>query len=188
MSRLREQSMRRTPATGRRRQALRRRAFGSVTPLVEVAIAGRGLLPATERRWLAAAVRRAVVAIGRMPAEICVRLLDDAGIAELHDRWLGVPGPTDVITFDLADDGGPGLQGDIAISVETARRAARDAGWDMRHELAYYAVHGLLHLAGEDDRTAADRRRMRAREREVLEASGLPTPPPRRPRITRRRR
>jgi len=150
-------------------------------------MARRGLLPATEKRWLAAAVRRAVEVIGRIPAEICIRLLDDAGIAELHGRWLGVPAPTDVITFDLADAADHGLQGDIAISVETARRAAREAGWDTLHELAYYAVHGLLHLDGEDDHTVADRRRMRARERKVLAASGLPTPPRRRSRATRRR-
>ncbi len=151
-----------------------------------MAVAGRRLVPAADVRWLEGVIRRAVAVIGRTPAEISVQLLDDAGIADLHARWLGVPGPTDVITFDLADPGCPGLRGDIALSVETARRMAADVGWDARHELAYYAVHGLLHLAGEDDHAAADRRRMRAREREVLGAAGLPCPPSRRSRPFRR--
>lgn len=148
---------------------------------IAVTVSARRLLPAADGRWLKGVIHRAVVAIGRTSADISVLLLDDDGIADLHDRWLGVPGPTDVITFDLASPGDPGLHGDLAISVETARRMARQVGWAFRHELAYYAAHGLLHLAGEDDHTAADRRRMRAREREVLVAAGLPPPPSRRP-------
>jgi len=155
--------------------------------VVAVDAARRGLLPAAEVRSFTAVVRQAVAVIGRLPAEISVRLLDDAGIADLHERWLGVPGPTDVITFDLGAPEGPGLHGDIAVSVETARRMAAELGWDARHELAYYAVHGLLHLAGEDDIDPADRRRMRLRERRVLAALGLPAPPVRRPRRPRSR-
>jgi probable rRNA maturation factor len=152
-----------------------------------VVVSGRRLVPAADGRWLAGVVRRAVAVIGRTPAEISIRLVDDAGIADLHERWLGVPGPTDVITFDLAEPAAAGLCGDIAISVETARRMAAEVGWDARHEMAYYAIHGLLHLAGEDDHDPADRRRMRAREREVLVATGLPCPPSIRPRAPRRR-
>lgn len=147
---------------------------------IAVAAGRRGLLPADDVRWLAGVVRRAVAALGRQPAEISIRILDDTAIADLHDRWLGVPGPTDVITFDLGSPGGAGLHGDIAVSVETARRMAATVGWEARHELAYYAVHGLLHLAGEDDIAPDDRRRMRASERRLLTAVGLPSPPPRR--------
>jgi probable rRNA maturation factor len=104
-------------------------------------------------------------------------------MARLHEEWLGIPGPTDVITFDLAA-GGPadGLHGDIAVSAETARRMARELGWAPRHEVAYYVVHGLLHLAGYDDLVPDARRAMRARERGVMAAAGLPRPPRARPR------
>lgn len=131
-------------------------------------------------RWLGTVARRALERQGIEAAEICVLLVDDRGIAGLHERWLGIPGPTDVITFDLSDAARPGvLHGDIAVSAETARRVARELGWQPRHELAYYIVHGILHLAGYDDHDSADRRAMRARERVLMQAAGLPAPPSR---------
>ena len=69
------------------------------------------------------------------------------------------------------------LTGDIVVSTETARRMARAVGWTPRQELAYYIVHGLLHLTGYDDQTSAECRQMRARERAVMKACGLPVPP-----------
>ena len=87
-----------------------------------------------------------------------------------------------MITFDLsAGTVGPPeagvLAGDIVVSTETARRMARAVGWTPRQELAYYIVHGVLHLTGYDDHTPADCRQMRARERAVMKACGLPAPP-----------
>ena len=135
---------------------------------------------AVDRRWLRGIVRQAVVAIGSRHAEIGLAIVDDAGIAALHDLWMGLPDPTDVITFDLGSPGGDGLHGDIAVSAETAHRVARTLGWQPRYELAYYVVHGLLHLAGEDDLDPTARRMMRVRERAVMAAIGLPAPPRRR--------
>jgi probable rRNA maturation factor len=139
------------------------------------------------RGWLAGVVRRALARQGVDRAELCVLLVDDRRIATLHARWLSIPGPTDVLTFGPAAAGpkarGPaaaGLRGDIVASAETARRVAREVGWQPRHELAYYVIHGLLHLAGYDDHSPADRRAMRARERVLLAAAGLPPAPRRR--------
>ena len=127
-------------------------------------------------------VRKALAVEGVEQAEIGIVLVDDRRIAAVHRRWLGVPGPTDVITFDLsAGAAGPPqaavLTGDIVVSTETARRMACVVGWTPRQELAYYIVHGILHLTGYDDHTAAGRRSMRARERAVMKACGLPAPP-----------
>ena len=128
--------------------------------------------------WLRTVVRKALARQGVEQAEIAILLVGDRRIAALHEEWLGVAGPTDVITFDLADgEPGPGLRGDIVVSTETARRAAREHGWPPRYEVAYYVVHGLLHLAGYDDHAPADRRAMRARERVLMAAAGLPRPP-----------
>jgi len=127
-------------------------------------------------------VRKALAAEGVEQAEIGIVLVDDRRIAAVHRRWLGVPGPTDVITFDLANGAAVPpqaavLAGDIVVSTETARRMARAVVWTPRHELAYYIVHGILHLTGYDDHTTAGRRSMRARERAVMKACGLPPPP-----------
>jgi len=138
--------------------------------------------------WLGRIVRRAVAVVGVDAALLTVVVVDDRAIAELHDRWLGIPGPTDVLTFDLAADEASGLAGDIVASGETARRVARELGWQPRHELAYYVIHGLLHLAGEDDGTPGERRRMRRRERTLMAAVGLPPPPRRHPRPARHAR
>ena len=130
--------------------------------------------------WLERLARRALLAIGADAAEIGVVVVDDRRIARLHDEWMQDPAPTDVITFDLGSDPPRRLVGDIAGSAETALRLAKELGWQPRQELAYYIVHGLLHLAGYDDLTPGERRRMRKAERDVLVAVGLPTPPRRR--------
>lgn len=147
-----------------------------------VDVSDRQSLLRVSSRGLERLVRTALSVEGIEQAEIGVVLVDDRRIASIHRRWLGIPGPTDVITFDLsAGVTGPPhagvLAGDIVVSTETARRMARAVGWTPRLELAYYIIHGLLHLTGYDDHAAADRRQMRARERTVMKACGLPIPP-----------
>lgn len=161
-------------ATGRASQAA---AAGSD---VVVEIVSRQRLLAVNVAWFERVARRALVAIGAAGAEIGVLVVDDRRIARLHQEWMQDPEPTDVITFDLGSDPPRRLVGDIAVSAETAQRMAKELGWQPRQELAYYIVHGLLHLAGYDDLTPGERRRMRKAEREVLVAVGLPTPPRRR--------
>ncbi len=152
---------------------------------LDVTVRNRQRARAVNTRWLERVARDTLVAQRVAAAELCVLVVDDAQIAAFHEEWFADPSPTDVITFDLSADPGPHapLQGDIVVSVETAALIARDlrrgglSGWTQRHELAYYVVHGILHLTGCDDRSAADRRAMRARERAVMQAIGLPAPP-----------
>jgi probable rRNA maturation factor len=127
-------------------------------------------------RWVPdAAVRSAVRAArkhgGREDLGLSVVFVNDAHLARLHARHLGDPSRTDVITFDLSDDlGGPG--GEIYASAPCARRRARARGVPARRELLLYVVHGVLHLCGFDDRTRAERARMRAAETHVMRALG----------------
>jgi probable rRNA maturation factor len=95
--------------------------------------------------------------------EVSVILVSDRRMAELHRRFLNEPGPTDVITFQ---------HGEIFVSTETARRQARAFGTSLEHELRLYIAHGLLHLRGFDDRTAASAAEMQ-RLQEKLVASLL---------------
>jgi probable rRNA maturation factor len=141
-------------------------------------------VPVNTRR-LEAVARAALAAEAVTAAELSIIVVNDRRIATIHEDWLDDATPTDVITFDLGMPGDPALRGDIVVSAETAAREARRLadgrqGWTPHLELAYYLVHGILHLTGHDDRAAEDRRRMRLRERTVMKAAGLP-PPPRRP-------
>lgn len=80
-----------------------------------------------------------------------VAVVSDRAIARVHQEFMGIPGATDVITFE---------HGEIVVSADTAERYASGAGHSTVEELALYVVHGLLHLSGYDDRDAVSRRRM----------------------------
>jgi probable rRNA maturation factor len=127
----------------------------------------RGLTAQQLRR----AVRAALA--DRQIASLGVVVVDDAIMAGLHERYFNDRRPTDVISFDLRDEpASKAIEGEIVVSAQTARRAAKDLGLTQRQEVLRYAIHGALHLAGYDDRTPALRRRMRQREDEVLAALG----------------
>ena len=91
--------------------------------------------------------------------EIGIVLVSDRRIAALHDEFMADPAPTDVITF---------LHGEIVVSAETARREARQRGLRLPEEIARYAVHGLLHLAGWSDTGAGEAAEMRAVQEKIL--------------------
>lgn len=100
-------------------------------------------------------------------------VLDDARMAEIHQRYAGVAGPTDVLAFPLAEE--PVLVGEVLVSADTAGREAAARGHPAYDEILLYAVHGVLHLVGHDDHDPEDRRRMRRAEREALAALGRPS-------------
>ncbi len=110
-----------------------------------------------------AACKRAAEAVLGQRKGITVVLVGDAEIAELHERYLGVAGPTDVLSFPT---------GEIVVSADTAAREARARGSEPLHELVLYVVHGALHLDGFDDQSPTARRRMRAAERRILQSLG----------------
>ena len=148
---------------------------------IRVSIANEQNALAIDRRHVREVVRRTLRAEGIAGAEISVALVDDAAIHELNRHYLNHDYPTDVLSFLLADSPSPGadghaddgIDGEVIVSTETAIRQAKTSHWSPGDELTLYLVHGLLHLCGYDDRTAADRRRMRARERDVLQFWGL---------------
>lgn len=95
-------------------------------------------------------------------AEIEIAIVSDRVIAEVHQRFMGITGPTDVITFD---------HGEIVISAQMAAANAREYGVPVEREIALCIIHGLLHLNGHDDRTAADAARMHEVQTAILTAA-----------------
>ncbi len=86
---------------------------------------------------------------------------DDESIARLAGRYRGSPRPTDVLAFGYGEEA---LFGEVAISLDTARRQARSRGVPLEQELLLLCLHGLLHVAGQDDETPAGWRAMRVSE------------------------
>jgi probable rRNA maturation factor len=134
---------------------------------LQLAVTDRGR-PRTPPAFVRRVVRTVLAFGGRPELAVSLLLTDDREIAALHARHLGDPTPTDVMSFD---DDGEGAE--LVVSVETARRIARERGHAVRAEIALYVVHGLLHVLGHDDTNARARARMRRAERECLRALGL---------------
>src|SRR5450432_2312204 len=101
-------------------------------------------------------------------AELSVLLVDERTMTELHMRWMGEPGPTDVLAFPMDEirppqPGGthadhsaaeppdiPGLLGDVVICPQVAKAQARQAGHSVKDEISLLCTHGILHLLGYD--------------------------------------
>lgn len=95
--------------------------------------------------------------------QLSIVLVSDKAIAKLNEQYHHTTGPTDILSFDYG-----GGEGELIISVDRAIAQAKLFRTTPARELALYLVHGLLHLRGFDDRTAAQRRQMRAAERRLL--------------------
>jgi probable rRNA maturation factor len=88
-----------------------------------------------------------------------VALVDDPTSDRVHREFMDIPGCTDVITFH---------HGEIVIGVEVAFRQAREFGEPPGRELLRYLVHGLRHLAGQEDDTPEARAIMEAAQEDII--------------------
>ncbi|MGC6456120.1 MAG: rRNA maturation RNase YbeY [Coraliomargaritaceae bacterium] len=115
------------------------------------------------------AILEALEHSGKFPignGELSVVFVNDKTIAEIHQRFMDDPTPTDVITFP-AD---PMMEsaGEIILSVDHAEARSSEMKIPFSPELSLYLVHGWLHLAGYDDKETEDCRRMREAEKEAM--------------------
>src|SRR5436190_8451607 len=136
--------------------AVRNRQRALRVPLAALQeFAGRAL---TECLKISGKRRRGLKSI----TELNVILVSNRRMAELHRRFLHLPGPTDVITFQ---------HGEIVVSAETARNHARQFGNSVESELCLYIAHGLLHLHGFDDKNSADAAEMNRAQKKLVSAA-----------------
>jgi probable rRNA maturation factor len=110
-------------------------------------------------------VRKTLDLLGMRDRELSLLFVDDEGIRALNRDWLRRDRATNVIAFSLCegDFGGlnPGVLGDVAVSVEAARREAQAAGIPLGDALFYLVLHGVLHLAGYEHEGPGNRARAR---------------------------
>jgi len=118
-------------------------------------------------------LRVARAAVG-LEGEVHVLLADDRTLRRLNRRFRGKDKATDVLSFPAgaAGDASRGIEGDLAISLETAARQAARFGHSLRDEVRVLLLHGTLHLAGFDHEV--DSGEMAAREAELRREFGLP--------------
>jgi probable rRNA maturation factor len=122
---------------------------------------------AVDEAGLAALARHVLDGMRVHPlAELSVLLVDEGAMADLHQRWMGEAGPTDVLSFPMdeiwppppggsqADHGDadavPGLLGDVVLCPQVAIEQARKAEHSVQEELDLLCTHGILHLLGYD--------------------------------------
>ncbi len=141
------------------------------------------------RSFLRKVIRAALNAEGvETPCEVNVLVTNDAGIRQINLDMRGVDAPTDVLSFPMFDltpgdkppeedaDPATGLipLGDMCISLERAKAQAKEYGHSNRRELAYLAVHSVLHLLGYDHLDEGpEKARMRGREEDIMAELGL---------------
>ncbi len=127
-----------------------------------------------ERPRLRRTVETILQALGRPGHSVSVTLVDDRTIRRLNHGYLGKRRATDVLAFPM--EGSPSLLaslptpllGEVIVSVETAKRQAREHGHSLHEEVDLLVVHGLLHLVGYDDQDPLEARLMHEREMTIL--------------------
>lgn len=118
--------------------------------------------------------------------EASVLVTDDAEVQTLNRDYRGFDKPTDVLSFSMWEGEGAEFAGDelgdIIISIETAARQAESAehrgrvegdapgSWSLDDEIAFLAVHGMLHLLGHDHAEPDEEATMRGEERRIWSA------------------
>ncbi len=115
-------------------------------------------------RLLQAIARALLARIGPRDFRVGILLVGAKEITRLNEAFLKHAGPTDVMAFGYASGPSQSLHGEVFICVDEALRQARRFRTNWEKEVVRYLAHGLLHLQGYEDSTAAARQRMKAVE------------------------
>jgi len=127
-------------------------------PAVEVSDRQATGLPKATLRGLRALARDTLVGEGVADGELTLSFVDPPEMEELHVRYMNEPGPTDVLSFPMGEEG---LLGDVVVCPAVA---AANNPEDPDAELRLLVVHGVLHILGYDHHGEADRRSMWSRQ------------------------
>ncbi len=90
--------------------------------------------------------------------EISLVIVDDAKIKTLNKKYRKINRVTDVLAFDY---------GEIFICLPQAKRQAKKLDHSLKKELAILLIHGILHLAGHDDRIKKDYNKMAKKQEQI---------------------
>lgn len=128
------------------------------------------------RGFLRNQLKRAHRSAGSALQELSVAIVGDTTMARLHRQFMRIDGPTDVLSFEIETDRqGQIIAGEVVLCLPEAIRQARRRRIHPRRELLLYAIHGLLHLSGYDDKTEKDFRQIHRMEDRILRSLGVGT-------------
>ena len=111
--------------------------------------------------------------------EFNVIIIDNEKIHEINKTYRGIDRPTDVISFALEDfkdityENNYRVLGDIYISIDKVKEQAKEYGHSEKRELAFLAVHGLLHLLGYDHMKKEEEKIMFDKQEMILNGYGI---------------
>ncbi len=125
-----------------------------------------------DRRRIRRVAQRILADLGLPEAELSILLVDDLRIKEMNRRYLHRNKPTNVLAFPMREGEfstlHPHLLGDLAISVETARRQSNRFGLDGMGMVSFLMIHGILHLLGYEHEGTKEGSREMTRKQEEL--------------------
>ena len=114
------------------------------------------------QRWIRAVAADYGFSVGDIHYIFC----SDEKELEVNRTFLQHDYYTDVITFDYSTE--DVINGDIFISLDTARSNAEEVGADFKEELMRIIIHGVLHLTGQADKTPETKAEMTRKENLAL--------------------
>lgn len=111
-------------------------------------------------------------------AELSLVLVDEETMSAYHQKFMGEPGPTDVLSFPMDELRPPsgeeepplGLLGDVVLCPTITAAQAVEHGRAPDAEAEYLLVHGILHLVGFDHGTPDEKAEMFGLKERLLAA------------------
>ncbi len=106
--------------------------------------------------------------------EVSILLTGDMDIRRLNQEFRNIDQPTDVLSFPQNSEEDPAIPGetilgDIAVSLDTAKKQAQEHGLDFNEEIVLLLIHGILHLLGYDHEISEkEDKKMRSKTRELF--------------------
>tara|TARA_B100001115_G_scaffold175426_1_gene161463 strand:+ start:670 stop:1089 length:420 start_codon:yes stop_codon:yes gene_type:complete len=109
-------------------------------------------------RWII----NSIINESKRAGELCFIFCTDEYLLEKNIQFLDHDTYTDIITFDYCE--GDIINGDIFVSVERVTENANAYGVNFEDELDRVLIHGILHLAGYQDKSREEVNTMREKE------------------------
>lgn len=108
--------------------------------------------------------------------EVAIALGSDEEVHELNRNYRGKDQATNVLSFPAAGHGDTRSLGDVILAYDTCEREAETRGIDLADHACHLALHGVLHLLGQDHGTDAEAEQMEALETRLLATIGIANP------------